>query len=101
LGEATARTAPSTPPSAAAEPAAQLTLQLGAFEDRGNALRFRAALPRDIGQTTIHETESARGTLYRVVAGSFATREAAEGWAADRLSRHGLSWQIVESRSSP
>lgn len=82
-------------PSVPVAPTARLALQLGAFEDRGNALRFRAGLPREIGTTTIQEMDGTRGRLYRVLAGSFATREAAETWAAEHLGRHGLSWQVV------
>jgi cell division septation protein DedD len=84
---------PATPDAA---PATRYLVQLGAFEDRGNALRFRAGLPRDLGQTTIQELEGPRGRLYRVLTvGAFTARDAAEAWAAEHLGPHGLSWQVV------
>jgi cell division protein FtsN len=93
-----AQTAATAPRAALAPPpasTAQLSIQLGAFEDRSNALRFRAGLPADLQPVTLQEVESARGTMYRVLVGVFDSREAAEAWASSHVASRGYAWQVV------
>ena len=84
-----------TPQVVTPPPSDRFGLQVGAFEDRGNALRFRAGLPPALDPVTIQPVAGDRGALYRVVVGSFESREAAEAWARAQLQPLGYSWQAV------
>jgi cell division protein FtsN len=84
-----------TPQVQAPAPTERFGLQVGAFEDRGNALRFRAGLPAALDPVAIQPVASERGPLYRVVVGSFESREAAEAWASSQLQPLGYQWQAV------
>jgi cell division septation protein DedD len=97
LGEA-APVREATPPAAAA---GSWTIQLGAFGDRGNALRFRAGLPRDLQPVSIQETEGERGVLYRVICGAFPNREAADAFAARQVAPRSLIWSVVRTSAEP
>jgi cell division septation protein DedD len=81
---------------AAVAAAMQFTIQLGAFEDRTNALRLRGSLARDLGPTQIIEDAPAgRPRIFRVAVGAFDSRDAATAFAAEKLSPRGLAWQVV------
>lgn len=84
---------PAPPPVAV--PTERIALQLGAFEDRGNALRFRAGLPTELEPVRIQAVPGERGPLYRILAGSFDSRDEAESWARTMLVPRGLTWQVV------
>jgi len=84
---------PAPPPVAV--PSERIALQLGAFEDRGNALRFRAGLPTELEPVRIQAVPGERGPLYRILAGSFASRPEAEEWARTMLAPRGFTWQVV------
>jgi tetratricopeptide (TPR) repeat protein len=81
-----------------------IVIQLGAFEDRSNALRFRDTLPRHIRPVTVDEIRSGARRIYRVHVGPFETRPAAEAWARENLGPLDLEWSIArpeEQRAPP
>lgn len=93
---AAARPAPATATPEASRPAPRFAVQLGAFEDRTNALRLQGTLPRDLGPAQILEDAPAgRARIYRVVVGGFATHEAASSFATEKVAPRGLAWQVV------
>ncbi|UCE03233.1 MAG: SPOR domain-containing protein [Candidatus Latescibacterota bacterium] len=71
-----------------------VVLQLGAFEDRSNALRFRDTLPRHIRPVTVDEVRSGARRIYRVHVGPFETRAQAEAWARENLDPLDRDWSI-------
>jgi hypothetical protein len=71
-----------------------VVLQLGAFEDRSNALRFRDTLPREVRPVTVDEVRSGARRIYRVHVGPFETRAEAEAWARENLNPLDLDWSI-------
>jgi tetratricopeptide (TPR) repeat protein len=93
---ATTRATPEPSAGGSAVAAPRFAIQLGAFEDRTNALRLRSSLQRDLAPVAIvEETTAGRARIFRVVLGSFDTRDAANAFAAEKLSRRGLAWQVV------
>jgi len=75
--------------------AERLALQVGSFEDRANALRYREQMRGTIQDVRIEESTSGATRLYRVVVGSFPSRETAEAFAAQQLTSRGIAWQVV------
>lgn len=69
-------------------------LQIGAFEDRGNALRFRDTLPRSIQPLRVEEDLRGVRRIHRVLVGPFPSREAAEAFARSQLDPIDIDWRI-------
>ena len=69
-------------------------LQIGAFEERANALRFRDGLPRTIQPLRVEEDLQGVRRIHRVLVGPFASREAAEAFARALLEPLDLDWRI-------
>lgn len=59
------------------------TVQVGAFSDKGNAVKLTKALGREIRNVYISVFETPMARYYRVRAGHFTTREMAYGLAAE------------------
>ena len=72
----------------------RVVLQLGAFEDRANALRFRDGLPRDIKPLYVEEVRNNARRWYRVQVGPFETRELAEEYGRKHLDPLNLDWRL-------
>jgi cell division protein FtsN len=77
-----------------ARPSGRVVLQLGAFEDRANALRFRDGLPRSIEPLFVEEVRNNSRRWYRVQVGPFETRELAEEYAREHLDPLNLDWRL-------
>jgi len=77
----------------------RVVLQLGAFEDRANALRFRDGLPRDIKPLYVQEVRNNSRRWYRVQVGPFETRDIAEEYGRQHLDPLNLDWRL--SRHEP
>jgi hypothetical protein len=75
-------------------PSGRVVLQLGAFEDRANALRFRDGLPRSIEPLFVEEVRNNARRWYRVQVGPFETRELAEEYAREHLDPLNLDWRL-------
>jgi len=73
----------------------QVVLQLGIFEDRRNALRFRESLPASIGPAELDEFPQDGRRMYRVRLGPFDSRAAAEQYARTRLEPARLEWRVA------
>ena len=69
-------------------------LQIGAFEERANALRFRDTLPRSIQPLRVEEDTQGVRRIHRVLVGPFASREAAEAYARTQLEPIDIDWRI-------
>ncbi len=69
-------------------------LQIGAFEDRGNALRFRDTLPRSVQPLRVEEDLRGVRRIHRVLVGPFPSREAAEAYARSQLEALDIDWRI-------
>ena len=69
-------------------------LQIGAFEERANALRFRDTLPRSIQPLRVEEDLQGVRRIHRVLVGPFPSREAAEAYARSQLEPLDLDWRI-------
>ena len=88
------------PSSAAAGPADEhVTLQIASFEDRANALRLRETLRAVPGIRMEHVTVGGK-PVYRVSAGDFPSREAAEEFARTQLVPRGANAQVVRLESA-
>ena len=74
---------------------ARVVLQIGAFQDRANALRFRDELPRDIQPVTVGEVLQGARRWYRVQVGPFETREIAESYARTHLRPLDIEWRVT------
>ena len=72
----------------------RVVLQLGAFEDRANALRFRDGLPRSIQPLFVEEVRNNARRWYRVHVGPFDTRDLAEEYAHENLDPLKLDWRL-------
>jgi tetratricopeptide (TPR) repeat protein len=72
----------------------RVVLQLGAFEDRANALRFRDGLPRSIQPLFVEEVRTNARRWYRVHVGPFETRDVAEDYAREHLDPLNLDWRL-------
>lgn len=70
-------------------------LQLGAFEDRANALRFRDSMPRDIGPLVVEERARGVQRIYVVLVGPFETRPLAESYARTQLDPNDIEWRVT------
>jgi cell division septation protein DedD len=84
-------TAAPAPPATAGT----VVLQLGVFEERGNALRFRESLPRSIGPVELDTVTQSGRSVVRVRVGPFDSREAAETYGRTRLDPLRLDWRIA------
>ncbi|MBI4514510.1 MAG: septal ring lytic transglycosylase RlpA family protein [Deltaproteobacteria bacterium] len=80
--------------------AAAFTVQVGAFSDRDNAQRLRAALDKRFDQVRIATLETGSGRYYRVRVGRFAHRADAVA-LAQSVTSLGLSAVIVEDGVAP
>jgi DedD protein len=79
---------PADKPAAAAAAAGSWSVQVGGFADIGNARQVQDKL-KTLGQPSfLSPIDTAKGTLYRVRAGPYATREAAQA-ALGKLSGGG------------
>ncbi len=74
-------------------------LQIGAFEERANALRFRDTLPRSIQPLRVEEDLQGVRRIHRVLVGPFASREAAEAYARAQLEPLDIDWRIGSSEA--
>lgn len=81
-------------PDAGGEGAGRFTLQIAAFEDRTNALRLRETL-RAVPGIRMEEVAARGKRIYRVCAGDFPSREAADEFARSQLAPHGATAQVV------
>jgi hypothetical protein len=79
----------------------RVTLQIAAFEDRGNALRYREAIAAALPSARVDAAESGGRRVYRVCLGDFPARDAAEAFARAELDRRGLAWQVVRLGPEP
>ena len=77
----------------------RVVLQLGAFEDRANALRFRDGLPRSIKPLFVEEVRNNARRWYRVHVGPFETRDLAEDYARETLDPLNLDWRLSRPES--
>lgn len=77
------------------EKPARIVLQVGAFEDRANALRYQARLGREIQRVQVSEVGEGLQRIYRVQVGPFETREEAETFGRDELTPRGISWRVA------
>ena len=82
---------PTTPPAVTGA----VVLQLGVFEERGNALRFRESLPRSIGPVELDTVSQGGRRMVRVRVGPFDHREAAETYGRTRLDPLRLEWRLA------
>jgi peptidoglycan lytic transglycosylase len=71
-------------------PEGPLTIQVGAFIDRSNAVRLMADLQKTYTDVTITELKTPENTYYRVRVGRFRTREEAYQ-IASRLAQEGYT----------
>lgn len=78
-------------------PAERVVLQIGAFQDRTNALRFRAGLEREFPGVRVIEAYDRAARLYRIHIGPFASRQAAEAFGHEQLAPRGHSWQVARA----
>lgn len=69
-------------------------LQIGAFQERANALRFRDTLPRSIQPLRVEEDLQGVRRIHRVLVGPFPSREAAEAYARSQLEPLDIDWSI-------
>jgi hypothetical protein len=83
------------PPTAPAPE--RVVLQLGAFQDRTNALRFRSGLEREFPEMRVVEAYDGAARLYRIHIGPFASRAAAEAFGYEQLAPRGHSWQVARA----
>lgn len=74
---------------------ARIVLQVGAFEDRANALRYQARLAREIQRVQVSEVGEGVQRIYRVQVGPFETRDAAEAYARAELEPRGIAWRVA------
>ncbi|MFQ5599339.1 MAG: SPOR domain-containing protein [Candidatus Krumholzibacteriia bacterium] len=81
--------------ASSAQRSGHVVLQIGAFEDRVNALRFRDRLPHDIRPVSVDEVRRGMRRLYRVHVGPFETRERAEAYAREHLDPLDIDWRIA------
>jgi hypothetical protein len=79
--------------------ATQVLLQLGAFEDRTNALRFRDELPTDVAPVRVDELERGARRYYAVMVGPFDSRQAAEAYGRTRLDPIDVEWRVTQQES--
>ena len=94
VSQALVRQAAYTPSAQAGPPVrGGYTVQLGAFANLENAHALRARL-RTAGVVSIEPTQTARGELFRVRLGPFATEAEAEA-AQDAATRLGVSGGVV------
>jgi peptidoglycan lytic transglycosylase len=93
---AQAASATAAPAPAFVAPASGYAVQLGAFADEANAERLRAALAGE-ADVRIETVSTWRGTIYRVRAGAWASREEAEA-ALTRFAARGYADALVASR---
>jgi tetratricopeptide (TPR) repeat protein len=77
------------------EEPARVVLQVGAFEDRTNALRYRDQLLEVVDNVQVEEIRDGTQRLYRVHVGPFATRDEAEAYARTHLDPHGYRWRVA------
>jgi rare lipoprotein A len=75
--------------------AGSFTVQVGAFEQRANALRLRQQLERRYQPVFLLEYDSPRGLLYRVRVGRVGSEAAAERLAARLREREQLKTMVV------
>lgn len=73
----------------------RLGLQIAAFEDRANALRYRESAARTLPDVHVEAATSAGRDVYRVCVGRFTSRDEAELFARRELESRGLAWQVV------
>ena len=91
---ARAAQAPPTAPETATR-GERVLLQVAAFEDRANALRYRESVVAALQDVRVEAGRSAGRIVYRVCVGSFPDRAAAETFAAAKLDPRGIAWQVV------
>jgi hypothetical protein len=89
------RAAPGLSTATAPEAPDRVVLQVGAFEDRGNALRYRERLARDVQHAQVEEIQDGGRRLFRVLVGPFETREAAESFGHAQLDPRGYTWRVA------
>ncbi len=90
------RQAPATPsPPPAATTLQPVLVQLGIFEARNNALRFRDTLPQEIAPLRLDEILQDGKRLHRVALGPFESQTVAEAYARAHLTPLGLDWRIT------
>jgi len=85
-------------PAAAGSPVAVgiYTLQVASFSDPETARQLSARLRKDLSFSTVREVETGKGRFYRVHAGRFRSREAAEQ-ARGALARNGYPDTFIVS----
>jgi hypothetical protein len=81
--------------AAPSAPSERLALQIGSFEDRTNALRYRERLAREVAEVRVEESQSGAQRFYRVLVGNFASRAEAETYGNTQLTPRGIAWQVV------
>jgi peptidoglycan lytic transglycosylase len=100
---APSRPAPALPAPALSAPAASsasgvFSVQIGAFQDRRNAEKLMAQIPRSYGPLTIQPFDRGDGVFYRVRVGSESTEDGANQLAR-RLRDAGLATQTFVVRN--
>jgi rare lipoprotein A len=85
-------------PAPAGEPVAVgiYTLQVASFSDPETARQLSARLRKELSFSTVREVETGMGRFYRVHAGRFRSREAAEQ-ARGALARNGYPDTFIVS----
>lgn len=72
------------------------TLQVGAFGSMANASALKKRLTGKFNNVTIAQVTLADQVFYRVRIGTFSTKDSAETFGNDSLTRAGLSYRVVE-----
>lgn len=88
--------AQNTPPPHPAAIEGGFVVQVGAYADLANAQRIRAAV-QSAGPANVDERQTARGTLYRVRVGPFASAAEAEA-ARAQVAQLGYGESVVAAR---